>query len=126
MRESRPIHLAVSTMRLPITAVVSILHRATGVALVAISVYFTWLLQLSLSSAAGFQQAIQTLQQPITKGYVWLFLTVLSYHTLAGIRHLVMDAGIGESLKGGRIGAYLVLLLWLLDSMAIYWWLFYR
>jgi succinate dehydrogenase / fumarate reductase cytochrome b subunit len=40
-----------------------------------------------------------------------LIATVLSYHALAGIKHLVMDAGIGETMRGGVLGARLVFVL---------------
>jgi len=30
---------------------------------------------------------------------------IFSYHALAGVRHLIMDAGIGEDFKGGALGA---------------------
>ena len=33
----------------------------------------------------------------------------LIYHLVAGIRHLIMDLGIGESLEGGVLGARIVL-----------------
>jgi len=32
----------------------------------------------------------------------------LSYHALGGIKHLIMDAGIGETMRGGILGARLV------------------
>jgi succinate dehydrogenase / fumarate reductase cytochrome b subunit len=37
-----------------------------------------------------------------------LIATFLSYHALAGVKHLVMDAGIGETMRGGVIGARIV------------------
>jgi succinate dehydrogenase / fumarate reductase cytochrome b subunit len=30
------------------------------------------------------------------------------YHLTAGIRHLIMDLGIGETLEGGKLGAKIV------------------
>jgi succinate dehydrogenase / fumarate reductase, cytochrome b subunit len=42
---------------------------------------------------------------------IWSVLAALAYHTVAGIRHVFMDCGIGESLKGGQRGAILVLVL---------------
>jgi succinate dehydrogenase / fumarate reductase cytochrome b subunit len=42
---------------------------------------------------------------------IWTVLAALAFHTVTGIRHLFMDCGIGESLKGGRFGAQLALVL---------------
>ena len=39
------------------------------------------------------------------KAALWAFLVIFSYHALAGIRHLIMDMGIGEDFKGGALGA---------------------
>ncbi len=36
---------------------------------------------------------------------------MLAYHIIAGVRHLLMDAGIGESLEGGRMGSYAAIVL---------------
>ena len=41
----------------------------------------------------------------------WGIASVLTYHALAGIKHLIMDAGIGETVRGGVVGARIVFLL---------------
>lgn len=52
------------------------------------------------------------------------FLFALFYHLFAGIRHLLMDAGIGEELKSARFSAGLVIVLAILLTgwMGIYLW----
>ena len=37
----------------------------------------------------------------------WVVLSGLAYHFVAGIKHLIMDLGIGESLEGGALLAKL-------------------
>ena len=39
-----------------------------------------------------------------------MFLSALVYHLIAGVKHLVMDMGIGETLEGGVLAARLTLL----------------
>ncbi len=39
---------------------------------------------------------------------MWGIASALTYHALAGVKHLVMDAGIGETMRGGVLGARLV------------------
>ena len=70
-----------------------------------------WLLDASLESEESFLAMQDVLANPIFKFVVWGVLAFLAYHTVAGIRHLTMDGGVGESLRGGRIGAKLVVLL---------------
>jgi succinate dehydrogenase / fumarate reductase cytochrome b subunit len=59
-----------------------------------------------------------------TKFLLLIFLAALFYHLLAGIRHLVMDAGIGEGLIQARLSAALTMLLagLLTAWMGIYLW----
>ena len=68
-----------------------------------------WMLDLSLSGADGFATIRDCLGSPVAKVVLWGCLAALAYHMVAGIRHLIMDLGVGESLEGGRLGAKLAL-----------------
>lgn len=98
-------------MRLPITAWASITHRATGVALFVGMAIFLWLLDSSLSSPEGFAAVQELLGGFFAKLIVWGIVAALIYHSLAGIKHLVMDFGIGETMEGGVTGARIVIAL---------------
>lgn len=111
MNKKRPVNLDISTIKLPITAYVSILHRISGVFLFAGMAVLLWLLDASLASEEGFTAVQETFASPIFKFVLWTVLAALAYHSVAGIRHLTMDGGVGESLRGGQIGAKLVVVL---------------
>ncbi|MNN92013.1 Succinate dehydrogenase cytochrome b556 subunit [compost metagenome] len=49
------------------------------------------------------------LTSPLAKLVVWGLLSALLYHLVAGVRHLVMDAGVGETLEGGKLGSKIVI-----------------
>ncbi len=98
-----------TTIRLPLPALVSILTRASGVFIFLGMAILIWLLDLSLSSPAGFAEARQVLDSSLVKLVVWAILSGLIYHTLAGVKHLIADFGIGETLEGGILGARLVI-----------------
>jgi len=68
-----------------------------------------YVLELSLSSAEGFEQVRDFLANPLVKLVLWGLLSALLYHLVAGVRHLLMDTGIGETLEGGKTGARIVL-----------------
>ena len=104
-KDTRPINLDISTIKLPITAYASISHRVTGVLLFVSSVLLVWVLDASLASEESFNQLAALLSSTGAKFALWAFLVVFSYHALAGIRHLIMDVGIGEDFKGGVLGA---------------------
>lgn len=111
MNKKRPVNLDLSTIKLPVTAYVSILHRISGVALFGGVAVLLWLLDASLESEESFLAMQDVIANPIFKFVIWGVLAILAYHTVAGVRHLTMDGGVGESLRGGRIGAKLVVVL---------------
>ena len=104
-KDNRPVNLELTTIKFPITALASISHRVTGVLLFVSSVLLVWALDASLASEESFNQLVKLLSSTGAKAALWAFLVTFSYHALAGIRHLIMDAGIGEDFKGGALGA---------------------
>ncbi len=50
---------------------------------------------------------------------IWIALTAVVFHLFAGLRHLTMDFGFGESKKVARITAYLVLIFSVIFSVLI-------
>ena len=109
MKKNRPVNLDLSTISLPVTGYVSILHRMSGVIMLAGVLGLMWFLDASLRSAEGFASVHKCLSSPGAKLITWGILSALAYHLVAGIRHMFMDMGIGETLEGGRSGAKLVL-----------------
>lgn len=95
-------------MRLPITAWASIAHRATGVFLFAGIAVLLWALDESLASAESFASLQDSLSNPLFKLIMWAVLSGLIYHSLAGVKHLIMDLGIGETMEGGILGVRIV------------------
>lgn len=96
-------------MSLPVTAWVSIAHRVSGAFLIAGAAVLLWLLDRSLSSPEGFVAVRELLGGGAARLVLWVVLSALAYHALAGVKHLVMDAGIGETMEGGTRGAWIVI-----------------
>ena len=110
-RDTRPVNLDLGTIDLPVTAYASITHRVTGVLMFFSSFLLLWALDRSLASEDSFNAVVGVLSSPAAKTICWAIASVLSYHALAGIKHLIMDAGIGETMRGGVVGARVVFLL---------------
>jgi succinate dehydrogenase / fumarate reductase, cytochrome b subunit len=110
VNSKRPVNLDLRTIKLPVTAYSSIAHRISGVVLFIAIAGLLWLLDSSLSSESGFEQVGALLQHPLAKLILWGVLSALLYHLVAGIRHLFMDAGVGEGLESGLLGAKIVLI----------------
>ncbi len=82
-----------------------------------------WALEKSLSSQAEFNQIKGMLSGGFSRLVLWLILAMLAYHIIAGVRHLLMDAGIGESLEGGVLGSKLVIILGVASAIGLGVWL---
>ncbi|WP_049596734.1 succinate dehydrogenase cytochrome b556 subunit [Yersinia nurmii] len=106
VKKQRPVNLDLQTIRFPVTAIASILHRVSGViTFVAVGILL-WLLGLSLSSYEGFMQASAIMNSFVVKFIFWGILTALAYHIVVGIRHVLMDFGyLEESLAAGTRSA---------------------
>jgi len=106
----RPVFLDLTKIRLPVNALVSILHRITGVLLIVSIPLVFWLFQRSLAGPEGFEQALGLLRHPLglllLLGWLWL----LMHHFFVGIRFLLVELGVGETRKGGRDTAWSALI----------------
>ena len=106
-----------SLYRLQITSVMSLLHRATGVALtLGAFLLAAWLIAVMRGPDAyeAFTACVGSIGGRIVlAGFVF----ALVYHFLNGIRHLVWDAGVGFSIPGLYKGGYLVLALTVLFTL---------
>ncbi len=100
--KKRPVNLDLRTIKQPITAMVSILHRISGVLTVLFVPLFLWGLQYSLRSPDTFLAVQQCFGLWIVKGFVFLFVAALIYHLIAGIRHILMDFGWFENYSAGK------------------------
>ncbi|MBT1120868.1 succinate dehydrogenase, cytochrome b556 subunit [Stutzerimonas nitrititolerans] len=109
VKSQRPVNLDLRTIKLPITAYTSIIHRVSGVILFVGVAIMLLALDASLSSEEGFAEVKAYLSSPLVKLIVWGLLSALLYHLVAGIRHLIMDTGHGETLEGGKLGSKIVI-----------------
>jgi len=106
----RPVNLNLMTIKFPSTAIISILHRISGVFLFLLLPCILLALQYSLLSPQGFAKVQHVFQNPISKLVIWLLLTSLAMHFFAGIRHLLMDLGWGDkNMKQGKATAWLTM-----------------
>jgi len=96
-------------MRLPITAWTSIAHRASGVFIFAGMAVLIWALDASLESPESFAALQESLSSPLLKLVMWAVVSGLIYHSVAGVKHLIMDLGIGETMEGGIRGSRIVI-----------------
>ncbi len=109
MTQDRPVNLDLKTIRFPIMAISSIIHRVTGVIMFLGAFVVMALLGTSLDGPEGFASALEAMDNPIVAFCLWGFVSVLGYHFVAGIKHLAMDLGHFETLESAPKAAQFTL-----------------
>lgn len=123
MNKTRPVYLDLTKIRMPLAAIVSILHRASGFVLFLAIPYLLILWKKSLLNAEAYDNLQIALQGGFARTVIYLILLALLYHWVAGIRHLLMDMGVGEEKISGKRGAILVLAAVVLSALLLGVWL---
>ena len=109
MKTDRPVNINPLTDYFwPFTAIVSITNRVLGIVLFVGVAFGLYLLDLALSSEAGFAQAQNFMSMTLVKLVVLFFIFSLTYHLVAGIKHLLLDFHIGDSFEAAQIGSAVV------------------
>ncbi len=106
--DNRPLSPHLQVYRWQLTSVLSILHRACGVALGAGAVLLVWWLVAAATGPAAYGevQAIIGSIPGLILLFGWTF--ALFYHLCNGIRHLVWDAGYGFDLRTTYVSGWAV------------------
>jgi succinate dehydrogenase / fumarate reductase cytochrome b subunit len=122
VNQQRPINLDLTKFSFPLPALTSITHRVAGVILFVGIIFLLCTLSSSLESAAGFADAKESMITGFGSFITWGLLSALAFHFVAGIKHLVMDLGIGETKEGGfRAAVFTIIVSVILVILAGVW-----
>jgi len=119
----RPVYIDLRKIKLPMSAFSSITHRLSGMYIFFISLpLFIYLLFVSTKNKTSFDLIYTSLQSiSVFSIFVFISFSILWYHILTGVRHLVMDFfHIGETLKGAYYSSIFVLVLWVLTTISLF------
>ncbi len=108
----RPVYLNLFAIRMPLPAIVSILHRASGALLFLLGIpLLLCVVQRALASPEAWAQMRSALDAPFAKlvalALAWAFI----HHFIAGIRHVLMDVHVGVELPAARRSAAVTMVL---------------
>jgi succinate dehydrogenase / fumarate reductase, cytochrome b subunit len=119
MQKTRPKHLEIAKIRLPLPGIISILHRVSGALMFLAIPFMLYALEGSLSSAERFDAFRSCISHPLMKiallGILWAYL----HHVCAGTRFLFLDIHKGLDLPTARLTAKLVLVVSLALTVVI-------
>ena len=127
MSIKRPLspHLQEYRLFTKITSLTSILHRATGVALVFGSLIIIWWLMGIAHGAESYAKFNDCIQSPlgilVMIGFTWAFW----YQLLNGVRHLFWDAGYGFKLAFAKMTGIGAIVVSIIATMATWGYIFY-
>ena len=119
MKKQRPVNLQLNTISFPPSAISSILHRVTGVAMFFALLFVIWAWAESVSSPEGFQLVQELMNGVVGKIIAIGTLSALVYHILGGVRHMIMDMGHWEELESGNLSAKAIIGLWVVLTIAL-------
>jgi len=109
MNKTRPKHLALHLIKLPLAGYVSILHRVSGAVLFLALPLLLMILDQSLRSIETYTNLTDVLANPLLKvmlfGLMWAFL----HHFCAGLRYLAIDLHLLPTLAAARASGKWVL-----------------
>ena len=117
----RPLSPHLSIYRWPITMVLSILHRMTGVAMsIGLIVLAAWLMRAAAGpeSYLGFSILMSSIiGKLLLIGWSFAFF----FHAANGVRHLVWDTGRGFDKRQADRSAWFVII-FAVAVTAVFWW----
>lgn len=116
----RPLSPHLQVYRWPISMALSILHRASGVALGVGTLLLTWWLVAAATSGDAFATAQWFLGSPIGLLCLFGWTVALMFHFFSGIRHLVWDLGHGFEPASYNNSAWMVLIATAVSSVVIW------
>ena len=118
----RPLSPHLQVYRWTMTMTMSIVHRATGIALYAGTLLFAWWLIAAVSGPNAYANVQWFMGTIIGRLVLFAYTWALVHHALGGLRHLIWDMGYGFGpserewlVRSGVFGAIaLTLVLWII------------
>ena len=114
--KKRPVFLNLHQIRLPFPALLSILHRISGVVMIFGFPILLWqltLLRWPDALSAGMSQMLW--HYGVMKLFVFGMVVLYLYHALAGLKHMAGDfLHYGHTIESARRAGVVVLVTWLI------------
>ena len=116
----KPVYINLFRIQLPLSALLSISHRVSGILIFFMVLPFSaYILNILLDSQASFISFLDTYKTSIfLRTFVLFNILIFDYHVIAGIRHMLMDFHlISETLSASNTSAKIVIILFLVIAL---------
>jgi len=124
--DHRPVYIDLRKINFPVSALISITHRLSGMYVFFITLpLMLALIYFSTKSEDSFNQlSLFFNDHKFILGLIVLSICILWYHILSGVRHLIMDVHIGESLLASKYSAIFTISFWIITTFFVFWRIF--
>ena len=116
----KPVYINLFRIQLPLSALLSISHRVSGILIFFMVLPFSaYILNILLDSQASFISFLDPYKTSIfLRTFVLFNILIFEYHVIAGIRHMLMDFHlISETLSASNTSAKIVIILFLVIAL---------
>lgn len=120
-RFDRPLSPHLGVYRWQITMTLSILHRASGVALSVGSIVLAWWLTAAAVGGDYYEWVAGILGSPVGLVFLAGWSIAFFYHLGNGIRHLLWDAGIGLEIRQFYFSGWSVVAFTVVATVIAWW-----
>lgn len=90
---NRPTSPHLQVYKLPLTGIISITHRMTGVMLSVGLIFFVCIVTSVAGGATAYAEMQDLMSVWLLRLIYWGFIYALFFHLCHGVRHLIWDAG---------------------------------
>ena len=119
-RPDRPLSPHLQVYRLPLTAIISITHRLTGVGLAFGAIVLVAWLAAAAAGPAWFGAVSGLMASWFGRLIMFGFTWALFYHLTNGIRHLFWDVGFGYEKTDARNSGLVVIAISLIVAVVVF------
>jgi succinate dehydrogenase / fumarate reductase cytochrome b subunit len=122
----RPLSPHLSVYRFAYTMSLSILHRATGIALSLGIVLLVWFLVAAAGGEHSYERFARVAGSVPLRILIGACIIAFCYHLANGVRHLFWDLSIGMERAQARRSGAIVVVVALIAAAALLWWFLLR
>jgi len=116
----KPVYINLFKIQLPLSALLSISHRVSGILIFFMVLpFFAYILNILLDSPASFISYMDAYNSSIfLRTFVLFNILIFEYHVIAGIRHMLMDFHlISETLSASNTSAKIALIIFIINAL---------
>jgi len=116
----KPVYINLFKIQLPLSALISISHRVSGILIFFIVLPLAaYILNILLDSPASFISFMDAYNTSIfLRTFVLFNILILQFHVIAGIRHMLMDFHLlSETLSASNTSAKITLIIFFVTAL---------